>query len=203
MAVTSHTPDPDVPDTDRRDPSGDGSAPDAGLTAPDASSPPSGLASDLAAAQARIAELEARERRRRPLLIGCFVIVALVIGAPLVATAILGLSGSTGAAVQTVGFGTGGSDCTLTGVASSFPRGVPIRDVLTFAPALPAGGTVTVTVERNGIEVPDMGETVTVDEPSDCIHGTMLSLEPGHYRVEYDVSPDSVPPISGEFDVTP
>ncbi len=169
---------------------------------PGTASPPPDLSSDLAA-QARIAKLEARERRRRPLLIGCFLIVALLIAGPLVATAIFDQLGSSGADSQTIGFGTGGTGCTLTNVALSFPRGVPIRDVLTFSPALPAGGTVTIKVERNGTELVDLREMITVDEPSDCIYGTMPSLEIGHYRMEYEVSPSTVPAISGEFDVTP
>jgi hypothetical protein len=31
----------------------------------------------------------------------------------------------------------------------------------------------------------------------------MSPLDAGHYRVQYEVSPSSMPPISGEFDVTP
>ena len=174
-------------------------APDVPGTAPH----PSDHSTDLAAAQARIAELEARERRRRPFLIGCFLIVALVIAAPLVATAILDQSGSSGPNTQSIGFGTGGSGCTLTNVASTFPRGVPIRDVLTFSPALEAGGTVMITVELNGTELVDLRETVKIDEPAPCIYGTMTPLEAGHYRVEYEVSPSMMPPISGEFEVTP
>ena len=160
--------------------------------------PPSDHSTDLAAAQARITEPDARKRRRRPLLIGCFLIVALLIAAPLVLTAILG-----GPSFQSIGFGTGGSGCDLTNVASTFPRGVPIRDVLMFSPELAAGGTVTIKVELNGTELVDLRDTVKVDEPSGCIYGTWPALEPGHYRVEYKVSPSKMPPISGEFEVVP
>lgn len=187
-------------------PTDSSTSPDEPRTAPPVSGTTSSqpdLSSDLAAAQAQIARLEARERRRRPLLIGCFLIVALLIGGPLVATAILDRSRPNGPDVQTIGFGTGGSGCTLTNVGSTFSRGVPIRDVLTFSPALPADGTVTITVERNGTELVDLGDTITVHEPSDCIYGTMRSLEVGHYRIKYQITPSTMPPITGEFDVTP
>jgi hypothetical protein len=140
-------------------------------------------------------------RRRRPLLIGCLLVGALLI--PLIATAILDQSGSSGPDIQAIGFGTGGSGCTLTNVASSFPLGVPIRDVVTFSPALPAGGTVTIKIAMNGSELVDRRETITVEEPAACIQGTLSPLEVGHYRLDYEVSPSTMPPISGEFDVTP
>lgn len=141
-------------------------------------------------------------RRRRPLLIGCLAVGALLIAGPLIFTAIHDQAGSSGPDIQTIGFGTGGSGCTLTNVTSSFPLGVPIRAVVTFSPALPAGGTVTVKVEMNGMELVDLRRTIKIEEPAPCIYGTMPPLEAGRYRVEYEVSPSEMPPISFEFDVT-
>ena len=62
-------------------------------------------------------------------------------------------TGSSGPDMTSLGFGTGGDRCTLTDVASTFPMGVPVRSVLTLEPALPTGGTITVTVEKDGVEI--------------------------------------------------
>jgi hypothetical protein len=102
-----------------------------------------------------------------------------------------------------VGFSTGGSECTLGDVATSFAAGVPIHTVLTMEPALPTGGTVQVTVEKDGVELVDARQTITLDEPAPCIWGAFPELEAGHYRITYAISPSSLPPVSGEFDVTP
>jgi hypothetical protein len=112
------------------------------------------------------------------------------------------MSGPPAADIQSVGFGTGGSGCTIEGVGSSFPLGVEIRDVVTFSPALPTGATVQIRVEHNGAELTDMRETLTIEDPAPCIHGAMTPPEVGHYRVVYEISPSTMPPISGEFEVT-
>jgi hypothetical protein len=70
-------------------------------------------------------------------------------------------------------------------------------------PALPTGGTVMVTMERDGAEVAEAGQTITVTEPAPCVWGTLPGLEPGHYRMIYTISPSQMPPASGEFDITP
>ena len=142
-------------------------------------------------------------RRRRPLLIGCLLVGALLIAGPLIATAILDQSGSSGPDIQAIGFGTGGSGCTLTNVASSFPLGVPIRDVVTFSPALPAGGTVTIKLSENGTELVALRDPTKVGAPAACVSGTLSPPGAGHYRVEAEASPSTMRPISGEFDVTP
>ena len=111
-------------------------------------------------------------------------------------------SGGSGPSVVTVGFGTGGSECSLTGVASRFVVGVPVRAVVTFSPALPTGSTVTITMAKDGSELADARETLTSVEPTPCIHATLADLEVGHYRVQYSIDPSSMPPASGEFEVT-
>jgi len=141
--------------------------------------------------------------RRTPLLLGCLLLGALLLASPLLAVAILDNAGSSGSDTQTIGFGSGGSGCTLTNLASSFPLDVPIRDVVTFSPPLPAGATVTIRIEKNGTELVDRRETVTAGEAAACIQGTLSPLEVGHYRVEAEVSPSTMPLINGEFDVTP
>src|SRR5450756_215666 len=49
--------------------------------------------------------------------------------------------------------GTGGSGFTLANVGSSFALDVPVRVVVEFSPALPAGGTVTIKLSENGTEL--------------------------------------------------
>jgi hypothetical protein len=146
--------------------------------------------------------------RRRPLLIGCLLIgVALfgvlLVAGPLIATAVLDQSGSSGPDLTSVGFDAGTSGCTLTDAASTFRLGVPIHSVLTMTPALPTGGTVKIAVEKDGTEIVEARQTITMTEPAPCIWGTLPELEVGHYRMTYEIRPSSLPPVTGEFDVTP
>ena len=103
-----------------------------------------------------------------------------------------------------LGFSSDGSECTLGEAAESFATGVPIHVVLEMSPALPIGGTVSVTVEKDGVELVDARQTLTMDEPTPCIYATLRELvaEPGHYRLSYTISPTTMPPVVGEFDVT-
>jgi hypothetical protein len=40
-------------------------------------------------------------------------------------------------------------------------------------------------------------------EAAPCVWGTLPELEVGHYRMTYAITPSAMPPVSGEFDVTP
>ncbi len=126
----------------------------------------------------------------------------LLLIALLVVAACTDQSGTGGPDLTSVGFGTGGDRCTLEGSASTFPAGVTIRTVLTVEPALPAGSTITVTVEKDGVVLEDP-QTITMSEPAPCMFGTLPDLEAGHYRMTYRISPSSMPPVTGEFEVTP
>lgn len=134
--------------------------------------------------------------RRGFLALGCLVVV-LFVGFGLIATAILD-SSSVGPAMQSLGFGTGGSGCVLEVTARTFPSGTPVRLVARFTPELAAGTTVTVRVAKDGGTLDEMG-VVDVKTPSDCISGATAPLEPGHYHVELDVRPSMMPPITGDF----
>jgi hypothetical protein len=101
-----------------------------------------------------------------------------------------------------LGFSTNGDKCDSGDSVETFAVGVPIHVVLEMSPALPTGGTVTVTTEKDGVEILEARQTITVTEPAPCIYGTLHDLEAGHYRVTYAVSPSAMPPFSGEFDVT-
>src|SRR3954452_10947894 len=61
-----------------------------------------------------------------------------------------------------VGFSVGGNECTLGDAARTFMVGVPIHTVLNWSPSLPTGGTVTVTVEKDGVELVEARQTITV-----------------------------------------
>ncbi len=126
---------------------------------------------------------------------------AIFLGVPLGVMLFFDSAGS-GPEMQSLGFGTGGSGCNLTDQASSFPVGVPIRVVLTLEPALRTGGSARFTIAKDGSELTEMGETISVAEPAPCIHGTLPELEVGHYRVQYAIDPSAISPIRGEFDVT-
>jgi hypothetical protein len=108
-----------------------------------------------------------------------------------------------GPEITSVGFSTEGDRCTLGTAATSFAVGTPIHTLLEMEPALPTGGTVTVTVEKDGVEIVEARQTVSVTEPAPCIFSTMHDLEAGHYRISYAITPSAMPPATGEFDVTP
>ena len=113
-------------------------------------------------------------------------------------------SGCGPAAVETIGFGTGGSGCTLANGASTFTTRVPVQFVATFVPDLPAGASVAISLSQDGKDLPDLAGTVHLDQGQNCVGGGWRSLATGHYRVVINPSSETgMPPLSGEFDVTP
>jgi hypothetical protein len=130
---------------------------------------------------------------------------ALVFGIAVLFFAVLGgaFGGSGGASsVQTVAFGTGGSDCDLSTVARTFAPGDAIRAAAGFSPNLPTGSVVKISLSRDGTVLESSRETLTLDEPAGCVSGRVSDapLAAGHYR--WDISADTSRGISGEFDVT-
>lgn len=105
--------------------------------------------------------------------------------------------------IETVSFGTGGTDCALATTSRTFTPGGPVRAVAEFSPELPTGTIVKVSLSLNGNVLASSRQTLTLDAPAGCISGdvSQTPLAVGHYR--WDVSPDTSPPIGGEFDVTP
>ena len=100
---------------------------------------------------------------------------------------------------ETLGFGLGGSECTIETQMSTFATDDPIRVNAEYTPSLPAGTTVTIHLTRDGVEVPGYPQTVTFATPTDCVYGDVSpgTLPPGRYRLE--VVPDSAPTIGAEF----
>jgi hypothetical protein len=130
-------------------------------------------------------------------------IAGLVLG--LLTTTVVGgctdPSGASGPDAVGVGFGTGGSDCELTEVSSTFQEGTEIRVVVTFEPALMIGSTIEVDLERDGVAIPARHQTIDAQERMPCLYGVLDQLDAGHYTVTSTVSPSQMPPVVGEFDV--
>jgi hypothetical protein len=131
--------------------------------------------------------------------------VVLVLGTTAIFS--LTLSGAFGAmggssSIESVGFGTGGTDCAITGTASTFTPADPVRAVAEFSPELPTGTVVKIWLSLDGTVLESSRASLTLDAPAGCVSGALsdVPLATGHYR--WDISPDTAPPISGEFDVT-
>lgn len=115
------------------------------------------------------------------------------------------MAGCAPGGVQSIGFGMGGSGCTLANGAASFPAGSSVQMVAEFSPPLAAGETVTITVSKDGTNVADGSGTLQLDQPQSCIGGTLPTLAAGHYKVVIASTPKGtgMPALAGEFDVTP
>ncbi|MEA2620214.1 MAG: hypothetical protein QOC97_987, partial [Chloroflexota bacterium] len=130
--------------------------------------------------------------------------VILVLSVAIYAAVIGGFLGpGDSSSIESVGFGTGGTDCDLTTVGSTFRPTDPIRSVARFSPELPAGTIVTMRLSLGGKELEAYRETLTLDTSSGCISGLVsdIPLAAGHY--EWDVSPNKGPDGIGEFDIVP
>jgi len=120
--------------------------------------------------------------------------------AALTLSALLLVGGCSASEVQSIGFGTGGSGCGLTDVASTFAAGVTVRMVATFSP-LPS--SVTVSTTKDGLHF-DGPTTVKLDGSQNCVSGSLPNLTSGHYKMVIStIPPSQMPALTGEFDVTP
>lgn len=129
-------------------------------------------------------------------------VVILVVSVAIYAAVLGGLLGpGDSSSIEVVSFGTGGTDCDLTTVGSTFAPADPIRSVAEFSPELPAGAVITMRCSLGGKELDAYRETLTLDTASGCIGGPVsdIPLAAGHYR--WAVSPDNGPEAIGEFDV--
>jgi hypothetical protein len=142
-----------------------------------------------------------RRRKAGVFVIGVVILSGLVLAVPLGFLYLLDSASTTGSpSIQTIGFGTAGSGCELTDVRSTFPTGATVRMVATFSP-LPNSATDSLT--RDAIAVDDPTK-VTLDGSQPCVNGTLPGLEAGHYKMVITTIPASeMPPLIGEFDVTP
>lgn len=101
--------------------------------------------------------------------------------------------------VASIGFGTGGTDCELDSVASTFAAGATVRMVATISP-LPTSVTINATKDGDPIQDPD---TVELDGSVPCVYGNLPNLEAGHYQFVVTIPGSQMPPLTGDFDVTP
>ncbi|HYO43554.1 MAG TPA: hypothetical protein VES19_10195 [Candidatus Limnocylindrales bacterium] len=101
----------------------------------------------------------------------------------------------------TVEFGTGGSGCTIEGVATSFPSGAgAIYDVAHFAREVSTGEVVTFRVLQDGKELAAVPRAFTAT--GDCLGGALPEgLPPARYRIEFLAGTELL--AAGEFDVAP
>lgn len=136
-------------------------------------------------------------RRRLVLIVAALALVVAAVFA--IYVVLVGPSSAT-----RLGFGTGGVECDLVERKTTFTVGEPIRIAVDFNPELVIGTEVAFRLLRDGTQVDSYGGSLILAEPTPCIH-TTLSGEPlpaGHYRFEVVVASDTVPPLSGEFDIS-
>jgi len=100
----------------------------------------------------------------------------------------------------TMEFGTGGTDCAVTGRATTFPASTTIHLVAYFEREVPVGETVT-----QALTSPD-GTTDTADQTftssASCVFQDIdPGLAAGHYRMEFRSAGGVL--SKGEFDITP
>ena len=102
-------------------------------------------------------------------------------------------------AIHTMEFGTGGTDCELESVGSTFPSGATVRVVATLSP-LPTSVVIRTTKDGDPLDDP---VTVELDGSVPCVYGALPELEAGHYEVEVTIPGSQTPPLNASFDVTP
>jgi hypothetical protein len=133
---------------------------------------------------------------------GC-VIAAVVVGAFLI-LGYLGLvflgNQARSLLAGTMEFGSGGSGCSVSGKATTFPTSGSIHAVAYLERAMSAGETLTVavtypdaTTETNDQAIESVADCVTED--------IRPGLSPGHYVLVYRVGTEVL--ANGSFDITP
>ena len=127
---------------------------------------------------------------------GLLVVVAL--GADLL-FGITNRSGLGPGEVMTIDFGTGATECEVTGQSRSFARDEPVYMVATYESSLPSGTTLTYDIEYLGASIYTDKEILSADASCSAFPILLPPTQPGHYKMT--VAPDTGAPISGEFDV--
>ncbi len=133
---------------------------------------------------------------------GCVIallVVAVGVLAVLVGLTFLG-SQLASSLAGTMEFGTGGTGCSVTGEATTFPASSAIHAVAYLERETRAGEPITITVTYpNGTKE---SQDQTVGEGSTCISQDVPSgVAPGHYLLEYRSGAEVL--ATGAFDITP
>ena len=100
----------------------------------------------------------------------------------------------------TIEFGTGGTGCSVTGAATTFPASVSIRSVAYLEHDVAAGTTITTTATLADGTSSSTDETF--DQNATCVTQAIESgLPPGHYNLEYRLGTEIL--ATGGFDINP
>lgn len=106
--------------------------------------------------------------------------------------------GCAGGSVQTLGFGTGGAACEISGAATRFGVGQAVHMAATFSTP---PKHVDISVTRDG--APDVHSgAIDMGEADNCVIADFDDLVAGHYVVTLTPVPAlATPPLSGAFEV--
>ncbi len=138
---------------------------------------------------------------------GCAIVAAIIVAVgglllTLAVVALIFLGGQVASLLQgTVQFGTGGTECSVTGEATTFPSTATIHLVAHLERTVSAGEVITMAVTG-----PD-GEDFTTDEPPaptsfECIYNDITpGLAPGSYAIDFLVGQERL--ATGAFQITP
>jgi hypothetical protein len=168
--------------------------------APDQTAAPAGEAPPEAASTAWVAPSEGGGGGRRTR--GCLIVA--IVAAVLLVVGYFGLvflGGQVESVLAgTIEFGTGGTGCSVTGGATTFPTSSAFHSVAYFERDTRPGETITTTVTYpNGTKE---SQDQTFDETGKCIaQDVPPGLAPGHYGLEYRSGTEVL--AKGEFDITP
>ena len=117
----------------------------------------------------------------------------------LLAVAILVAVGCSSGSVQTLGFGTGGTACEISGATTTFAVGQVVHMAATFSEP---PKHVEITVTRDGAP-DDHSGSIDMGEAENCVIANYDDLVAGHYVVTLTPVPAlATPPLSGAFEVT-
>lgn len=118
----------------------------------------------------------------------------------LLAVAALFAIGCSSGSVQTLGFGTGGTACEVSGSVTTFTVGQVVHMAATFS--VPPKH-VDIAITRDGAPDKHSG-AIEMGETEDCVAATFDDLVAGHYVVTLTPVPAlATPPLSGAFEVAP
>ncbi len=111
--------------------------------------------------------------------------------------------------VGTIAFGTGGSDCSLASVATTFTPGGQIRIIATFSRQVPEAAKITIELWTGHHMIAGYPLTINSAPGTDCVGQAIGPLAAGQYTAVVAIDRMTANGIDrlgsnfGEFDVTP
>lgn len=139
--------------------------------------------------------------RGRGCVIASTVIVAVLIIGFIGLIGLIFLGGQVAEALKgTIEFGTGGTECSVTGEATTFPASATIHLAAHLEREVPAGEVIRLIVLKPD-GTTETGDT-TYDEAATCLYQDLSpGLQPGHYALEFRTGSEVL--SRGELDITP